>query len=71
MRIVPAEMATLLRDSGLPWRVELGSRHYKVIVAGKFVTILPRSPSARNHNGSGHKNALAHVRRAIREQQRG
>jgi hypothetical protein len=71
MKLLPDEMANALKASGLPWRVATGSRHYKVIVGGKFVAILPKSPTARNYHGPGHRNALANIRRAIRELRRG
>ena len=52
----------------MPWRIETGGRHYKVIVNGRFATILPKSPHNRMMMNNKHRNAMAHVRRAIREQ---
>lgn len=67
---LPADMKAALEDSGLPWRIEAGGRHLKVIVNERFVTILPRSARVRMMTNGAHRNAMAHIRRAIREQRR-
>ena len=58
----------MLKSSGLPWRIETGGRHFKIIVSGKMVTILPFSPHNRMTVSAKHRNAMGHVRRAIKRQ---
>lgn len=56
----------VLDDSGLPYAIEKGAKHHKVIIAGRFATILPMG-SGVDDSGTRHQNMLANVRRAIRE----
>ena len=56
-------------SSGLPWHIETGTRHYKVMLNNKFTTILPKSPHSRKQDGFAHRNVMAILRRAIREHQ--
>lgn len=66
MRQVSDEIEELLKGSGLPWSIEDGSKHLRVIVAGKFAAILPRARKGKRHEGRCHKNAIAQIRRVIR-----
>jgi len=70
MRRLPDDLQQLLTESGLPWRIELGTRHYKVFVGTRFCAILPRG-TQRPQRVRAHKNAVAQIRRAIREQRNG
>jgi hypothetical protein len=68
---LPDDLQRLLDESPVPWRIETGGKHYKVYIADRMVTILPKSNNARNYTWRSHRNAMAHVKRAIkREQQR-
>jgi hypothetical protein len=60
-------MRQLLDESGLPWRIEEGSRHRKVIVAERVLTILPKSPVHIRRQGAPHMNAMGHIRRGLKE----
>ena len=67
---LPTDMLDVLATSGLPWHIENGGSHLKVIVNGRFTTILPKAPRVRMMTNGAHRNAMAHIRRAIREQRR-
>ena len=60
----------MLNASGLPWRLDNGKRHIKLIVGERFTTILPKAKlhSSANSPGKAHQNVLAQVRRTIRRQ---
>ena len=65
---LPSEAVRLLKESGVPWRIDLGTRHYKLIVADRLITVLPRGGvHPDGYHGRADKNVMAHVRRAIRE----
>jgi hypothetical protein len=65
---LPTDMRDMLATSGLPWRIENGSSHLKLIVGDRLTTILPKSNRVRMMMNSAHRNAMSHIRRAIREQ---
>jgi len=66
MRRLPSEIEDLLRASGQPWRVDTGSKHFKVIVGGRLAAILPKSLTRHRVKDRSHRNAVAQIRRAIR-----
>jgi len=70
VKLLPNDIHDILSSSGLPWHVETGTRHYKVILNNKFAAILPKSPHARGQDGFARRNVLAALRRAIRNHQR-
>ncbi len=56
-----------LDGAGVPWSVEPGKRHEKLLVRGRVVGVVPRASSGRmNRGGRAADNLLAAVRRAIR-----
>jgi len=67
MRIPP-----LIRDaldtSGLPWEIKEGGRHYKIVVGGKCVGILPYGKTQSADMRSA-KNLVAQIRRRVEEEQ--
>jgi hypothetical protein len=65
---VPSDLRQVLDGSGLPWRIEHGTRHYKVRLADRLVAILPHSKSHRDYIGRADKNAVARVRRFLRQE---
>jgi hypothetical protein len=66
--ILPPEVRHVLDACGLPWRIEEGGRHRKVIVDGRFISILPKSNAAlRSGTGRTRQNSLAHIRQGIRK----
>jgi hypothetical protein len=69
MQKLPDDLRRVLDHSGVPWRIDNGSRHYKLIVADRLAGILPRSLRVRRQNCRWLKNCIAQVRRVIREQQ--
>lgn len=56
----------LLNDAGLPWEIDLTTKHYQLRIAGRLVVTLPQNYS------SGPKrtqmNAVCAVRRFLRSQ---
>lgn len=68
MRRIPQEFRELLDGSGLPWRAEVGKRHFKITVNERLATILPLSRPRERLNSRAYKNSMAQLRRIIREQ---
>lgn len=66
---VPKIVLTEIERSGLPWRVENGGRHHKLIVGGRLAGILPFSGKAQRQEAdrSAELNMRAQVRRIIKE----
>jgi len=65
---IPTDMRDMLMSSGLSWHIETGGSHFKLIIGNRFATILPKAPRVRMQISAKHRNAMAHIRRAIREQ---
>lgn len=66
-RRLPDELRKVLSSSGLPWRIETGTRHFKLIVDGRFAAIIPKGKAARSTSSQrAGKNTVAQVRRVIR-----
>ncbi len=59
------KLRAALDETGLPWTVEIGGRHYHVRVAGRLVGVWPRSGATET--GRGTKNVIAQIRRTARE----
>jgi hypothetical protein len=66
---VPQIVVEEIERSGLPWRVEVGGRHYKLIVADRLAGILPYSSKAQRKESDQRAvlNMRAQVRRVIKE----
>jgi hypothetical protein len=66
---VPKLVLEEIERSGLPWRLEKGGRHYKLIVGQRLAGILPYSGKAQTQTAdrSAELNMRATVRRIIRE----
>lgn len=65
--LLPDELLFILRSSGLPWKVEQGSRHQKIVLAGRLVGIWPNTYRHRNSPGRAYQNLRAQLRRAVKE----
>lgn len=63
MRIDP-EITRALDATGLPWRVEQGSKHAKLYLGPQLVGVLPHDGKAID--GYARRNTLAQIRRAAR-----
>ena len=66
MTHVPAKVRELLDASGLPWSLERGGRHWKIMVCGRLAGILPMSKPHSRLNSRCEKNMIANIRRRIR-----
>ena len=61
---LPKGVRDVLDATGLPWSVEAGSRHGKIKINGRIVTIVPLNGG--NDRDRATKNVIAHIRRASR-----
>jgi hypothetical protein len=61
---LPAAIRRALDATGKPWAIELGNRHRKIILANRFVGILPLGRSIEADRAT--KNVVAQIRRASR-----
>ena len=68
---LPKIVADEIERSGLPWRLETGGRHFKLIIADRLAGILPYGGKASRQeaNKRAELNMKAQVRRIIREVQ--
>ncbi len=58
---IPREVQQVL--DGLPWEAVRGSKHIKLLLAGKLICVFPQSPSSNNWRSD--RNALRCVIRAV------
>lgn len=63
---IPWQIEEALQSSGLPWRIDLGTSHYKIVLGGRFVGILPKGKFSES-NKRGILNIAGQIRRAARE----
>ena len=65
---LPKEVKRALDDTGLPWKVEKGTKHYKIKLAGRMVGILPLNLKAR-HGYTNHtiKNTVGQIKRSKKD----
>jgi hypothetical protein len=59
---IPDKLRSVLDETGIPWALESGAKHYKIKLAGKLVGILPHS--RREPEAQDLRNTIAQVRRA-------
>lgn len=64
MKIDPI-LQRAIDESGLPFRLEEGKRHVKLMLGGEMVTVFSRRPDERG--GRAVKNLLGHIRRKVRQ----
>lgn len=66
---VPRIVLEEIERSGLPWRLDVGGRHYKLIVGDRLAGILPYSGKAQRQEADkrAELNMRAQVRRIIKE----
>lgn len=66
---IPKMVADELESSGAPWRIEVGTRHYKLIVYDRLAGILPFSGKEQKQEREKRSllNMRAQVRRIIKE----
>lgn len=63
---LPAKVREALEETGLPWEVELGSRHHKIKVSGRLAGILPKGKLNDSHSRSL-LNTVSQIRNVARE----
>ena len=63
---IPPSAREALAASGLPWRLEPGKRHVKLVLCGKVVAVVPRG---KGKDGRSQLNLAAGIRRAIKREQ--
>lgn len=69
--LIPKLVLIELEESGAPWRLKKGGRHYKLIVYERLAGILPYGGKGLNSSAdmSTELNMRAQVRRIIKEHQ--
>ncbi len=60
----PAPVIDALNETGLPWQIEPGTKHRKIMVAGKMVGVVSLK-GINGHNGDC-RNIIAAIKRAAR-----
>jgi hypothetical protein len=63
---LPKEVTRTLDETGLSWRVEGGTKHYKIRMAGRIVGVYPQG-TVKESNGAALRNMVARIRRTARE----
>ena len=58
---IPARVQPALDGCGLPWRIEYGSRHVKIMVGEQLAGVLPRSGCSEK--GSADRKTAAQINR--------
>jgi hypothetical protein len=61
---IPDAIQQALTDTGLPWAVVPGAKHWKIFVDHRMVGILPLKGG--DERGRGQLNTIAQIRRAAR-----
>jgi hypothetical protein len=59
---VPAPIQQALTDTGLPYRIDKGTKHLKIFVDNHMVGILPLNGG--DERGRGQLNIIAQIRRS-------
>ena len=62
-KIIPQIILEELERTGLPWRLQLGSKHHHLFVADKLIGILPRG---RQSESDGERRCALNTRAQIR-----
>jgi hypothetical protein len=65
--LLPDRVRDALDETRLPWELELGSKHWKIKLAGKLVGIVPKSKKMHDASDRPIKNTIAQIRRAAKE----
>lgn len=63
---LPSVVQRALDECGLPWRIEHGRQHRRIIVAGVQVGVLHFGAS-RNHGWYGYANIISAIKRRARQ----
>ena len=60
---IPREAREALAASGLPWRLDPGKRHHRLVICERVVAVVPRGAGKQ---GRQPLNLTADIRRAIK-----
>ena len=63
---LPKSVEQALTDTGLPWQIKPGKRHWKIFVDGRMASILPHGSG--DGGPRGFRNIISHIRRAGRDE---
>jgi len=62
-----AAIERALEESGVPWTVEVGSKHYKIRVGGRLAGVLPKAGgNGGAFSGRAAQNTASQIRRVAR-----
>lgn len=67
MRRLHPSLRKVLDEIGLPWSIEQGKKHNKLLVNGRLAVILSRGKPAEDANFRLIRNDVANIRRLARE----
>jgi hypothetical protein len=62
---LPEAITEALNETGLPWSVEPGKKHRKIMLGGKLVGVVPLKGMGGRNSGDN-KNIVSAIRRANR-----
>lgn len=62
-----APLRAALDETGLPWSLNKGGRHYKLVLAGRLVGVVPFG--VMNERDRATRNTIAQIKRAARQLQ--
>lgn len=63
---LPREITVALDATGLDWGIDLGSKHYKIRVAGRLAGVYPKGKHSA-HDKRAILNTVTHIRRVAKE----
>lgn len=67
MKRLPPKVRAALDETGLPWDLQMGSKHLQVRIEGRLVCILPRGSALTQENSQNAIGVLCAIRRYARE----
>lgn len=65
MKLDPRVKKTL-EETGLPWHIEAGSKHFKIRLCGRLVGVYPQGKKTEADRRAN-MNVISNVKRAARE----
>jgi hypothetical protein len=64
---IPPRIRDALEETQLPWTLEIGGKHWKIKLAGRFVGILPKSKKMHDADLRPTLTTISQIRRVARE----
>jgi len=61
---LPDKIHSALEESGLPWVIEEGRKHYHIRLNGRLIGILPKGKGPQESSSRDILNTVSQIRRA-------